>query len=483
MPRSPSARLVRRAPLRLALACFALAACASFPRASRASGLYFSDRGVRPMGRAGAFVAGADDLGAIWYNPAGLSEAGTSILVDAAWLHFSVDYTRRLRVLDADGTFRTVQSPEVSGSSPVLPIPTLAASYNFGKKKEWTVAGGVHAPYVALATYPDTVGGQPSPARYALGSFDGSALAVPGAYIAWHPTPMLRVGLGLEALVGVFQSEVTFSASPQDRLLGAPEQPEFDAKSRMRVGPIFAPTASGGVIFEPERHVRLGASLQLPMLVDAPATIDVRLPTDVAFDGARVNGRDAHVRFELPMVARVGIEVRPVEKLRVELAYVREFWTTHHAIDAVPEGVTIDGVSGLPARVRLPNISYPRSYDNANSFRLGGEYSFKIAGYVWDARAGASYETSAVPPAYLSLQSLDFDKVTLSFGPSVHVGTHWRFDAVYAHIFAKSVTVDPTEAQIPRINPLKGNAPLEATNGGTYSATADLLGVGLEYRF
>ena len=29
-------------------------------------GLYFSDRGVRPMGRAGAFVAGADDLGSIW---------------------------------------------------------------------------------------------------------------------------------------------------------------------------------------------------------------------------------------------------------------------------------------------------------------------------------------------------------------------------------------------------------------------------------
>ena len=44
------------------------------------------------------------------------------------------------------------------------------------------------------------------------------------------------------ALVGIFQADVTFSACPQDRLLCAPEQPEYDAAARMRVGPFFAPT-------------------------------------------------------------------------------------------------------------------------------------------------------------------------------------------------------------------------------------------------
>ncbi|MGE3672490.1 MAG: hypothetical protein AB7K71_22655, partial [Polyangiaceae bacterium] len=47
---------------------------------AEAAGLYFSDRGVRPMGRAGAFIAGADDAGAIWYNPAGLADTPTSFL-------------------------------------------------------------------------------------------------------------------------------------------------------------------------------------------------------------------------------------------------------------------------------------------------------------------------------------------------------------------------------------------------------------------
>ena len=52
-----------------------------------AAGLYFSDRGVRPLGRGGAFVAGADDLGAIWYNPAGIVDAPSSFLLDASWLN------------------------------------------------------------------------------------------------------------------------------------------------------------------------------------------------------------------------------------------------------------------------------------------------------------------------------------------------------------------------------------------------------------
>jgi long-chain fatty acid transport protein len=450
---------------------------------ARAAGLYFSDRGVRPMGRAGAFVAGADDLNAIWYNPAGLAQGESSLLVDFAQLRFSSSYTRRLKIVDADNTVREVDSPNVEGTSPILPIPTIAGAYAFGPKKEWTVATGVFGPYPALATYPETAAGKPSPARYALGSFDGSALAFTGLWLAWRPVPELRVGVGAEAIVGVFQSEVVFSASPQDRLIGAPEQPEFDAKSRLRVGPIFAPSANAGVIYEPDRHVRVGLSYQLPFLIDAPAKLDVRLPNDVAFDSASVHGRDAQVRFELPAVLRLGVEVRPVPTLRVEAAYVREFWTTHHSIEAVPNGITIDGVTGLPRSVPIPPITYPRSFDNSSSYRLGAEYTFEIGGYTIDLRGGVAYETSAVPRAYLSLQSLDFDKLTTSIGGSLHFGKHWRVDAVYAHVFARSETVSPDEAAIPRVNPLKGNAPFEGVNGGTYSANADLLGVGVNYVF
>jgi long-chain fatty acid transport protein len=439
------------------------------------------------MGRAGAFVAGADDLGAIWYNPAGIADAGTSILLDASWLDFSVDYTRTLRIVNADKVVVYPSDPTVHGSSPVLPLPTVAGSLVLDPGRRFTFAAGVLAPYVALASYPSTAeypsGPGPSPARYTLSSFDGSLLALPGAWIAYKPVEALRVGLGMMALVGWFQADVTFSACPQDRLLCAPEQPEYDAAAQLRVGPIFAPSLAGGVTWVPSEIVRFGASGQLPMVVSSEATFKVRMPSAAEFNGATEGGDRAHVRFALPGVLRAGVEVRPTRGLRVEVAWVHEFWSAHHSIDAVPEGVTIDGVTGLPAKVTVPPITIPRDFRDADSVRVGAEYHFALAGYGVDARAGVAYETSSVPPPYLSLSSLDFDKWIVSFGGSVHVGDHWRFDAVLAHAFAKAVYVSPDEAQIPRINPLPGSAPLEAVNGGYYQANADLIGVGLNYRF
>ena len=82
---------VRRALPRGACALLAAAAAASSAQPADAAGLYFADRGVRPAGRAGAFIAGADDLGAIWYNPAGIVDAQSSVLVDFSWLRFTSD--------------------------------------------------------------------------------------------------------------------------------------------------------------------------------------------------------------------------------------------------------------------------------------------------------------------------------------------------------------------------------------------------------
>jgi long-chain fatty acid transport protein len=451
------------------------------------SGLYFTDRGVRPMGRAGAFVAGADDLGAIWYNPAGLADAGNSILVDASWLQFAVNYTQVLRVVNADNVVTYPTSPTVHGNAPFLPLPTVAWSYVLDRQKRFTLAGGVLAPYIALASYPSTVeysyGPGPSPARYTLSGFNGSLVALPGVWIAYKPIEELRFGLGMMALVGWLQTGVTFSACPEDRLLCAPEQPEYDAAAQLRVGPIFAPSLSTGVTWVPSRYVRFGASGQLPMVIDSNATFQVRLPSAAEFDNASMGGDKAHVHIVLPAIVRAGVEFRPVEGLRVETAWVHEFWSEQQTIQAVPEGITIDGVTGLPPKLAVPPIDIPRDFQDSNSYRLGGEYHFVAGGYGFDVRSGVAYETTAIPPSYVSLSSLDFNKVILSFGGSLYVGPHWRFDAVFAHVFAESVSVDPNTAKIATINPLPGNAPPEYVNGGQYRVTSNVVGVGLNYRF
>ncbi len=448
-----------------------------------AAGLYFSDRGVRPMGRGGAFVAGADDLGAIWYNPAGLADAGTSFLVDFSWLHFSDTYTRQLQVIDAQGAYQRFTSPTVTGDSPILPLPTIAASYAFGANREFTVAAGVLAPYIALTAYPSTVQGQPSPARYSLGSYTGSIAAIPGVWLAYKPVEELRIGLGFHAFTGKFQSTITFNANPADRILGAPEQPDYDAAAQLDINPIFAPSGSAGVTWVPARVIRLGASGQLPMIISAPATILMQMPTSSVFDNAHQDGSQAHVRFVLPAIVRAGVEVRPLDGLRIELAFVREFWSAQQSVDITPQNMSIDGITGLPPKVNIPHISIPRGFVDASSIRLGGEVEYKLGTYRVASRAGISYETSAVPKEYLNLSGLDFDKWTATIGGALYVGRHWRFDGVWAHTFVSQVYVDPSAAKVPRINPIAGNAPFEPVNGGTYNASADLFGVGLNYLF
>jgi len=475
--------------VRLRASLFGLAILTYAVDASSA-GLFTADRGVRPLGRGGAFVAGADDLGAIWYNPAGLADAGTTVLVDFAWMNFSSEYTRRTNVTDAGGTVREVDFPQVKGSTPFLPIPTIGGSYNFGDKKEFTVAFGLLAPYTAISSYPLTVDGKPSPSRYSLVTLDGSALVVAGGYFAYKPIEQFRVGGGIQALVGKFASRVTFSASPADRLISAPEDPQYDALSQLSVGPIISPSANFGIIAAPIEQVRLGVSGQLPFWINAPATVNVRLPTAAPFDKAHQEGEDARVRFRLPAIARAGVEYRTTisdtQRIRIEAAYVREFWSMHDSIDIRSENIKLYDITGFPSPFGVAPITLPRNFQDSNSFRLGTEYSLKglIREYWTDLRAGISYETSGIPPEWVSPLTYDANKIVGSAGGSVHVGEHWRMDAVAALVLLNGTTVDPAQAQVPRVNPVSGNpTKTEAINGGDYSARAIILGVGVQYKF
>jgi long-chain fatty acid transport protein len=455
---------------------------------AEAGGLYTADRGVRPLGRGGAFIAGADDLGAIAYNPAGLADAGTSILVDFSWLNFNADYTRRTNVTTSGGTVQELEFPTVKGSTPFLPIPTIAGSYNFGAKKEFTAAFGIYAPYTAISSYPLTVDGSPAPSRYSLVSLEGSALVNAGAYFAYKPVEQFRVGGGIQALVGNFNSQVVFSASPSDRVIGAPEDPQYDALSQLAVGPIVAPSASFGMIAAPIEQLRIGASAQLPFWINAPAKIDVRLPTAAPFDRARQEGNEANVRFRLPLIARAGIEYRTKisddSRIRIEVAYVREFWSLHDSIDIRSENIKLYDVTGFPSPFGVAPISLPRNFQDSNSFRIGTEYSLKVSDLWLDLRGGFSYETSAIPPAWVSPLTYDAGKYIPSAGAGIHIGKHWRLDAMAALVLLNSTTVDPADASVPRVNPVRGNPTnTEAINGGEYNARALILGAGVNYAF
>src|SRR5687768_7377602 len=110
-----SAAAALRAAAALGFAVFTL----SLSGSARGAGLYFADRGVRPLGRGGAFIAGADDPGAIAYNPAGLFDAGGQILLDGSWVNFSSEYTRQALVRQVDPNTHETTATFVRTFAPV----------------------------------------------------------------------------------------------------------------------------------------------------------------------------------------------------------------------------------------------------------------------------------------------------------------------------------------------------------------------------
>ena len=450
---------------------------------ARSAGLYVSDRGVRPLGRGGAFVAGADDLGAIWYNPAGVVATPSSLLLDGSWIDYSVTFTRSTLSTSAppvQTTFVQTLSP-VGGTTPFLPIPTFAGSYRWGDRQKFAVAAGVYAPDAALLSYPED-----GPQRYSLISLNGSILAVLGAWFAYQPVPKLQVGVGVQMLTGFLRTTVDFSTCAPDHFMCAQEDPNYDALGRLSTNPIFAPSANAGITWIPKRLVRVGVSAQAPFVVDSGASLDVRLPTSVFFDSAHQNGNSGRVHLELPPILRAGVEIRPLatDDLRIELAYVREFWSVQKSLDITPQGMTIDGITGFPKQFQVSPISIPRGMQDTSSVRLGGEYAYELAGFHLAARAGVAYETSSLPTSYVSPFTVDGDKVVASIGGSIFASEHLRLDGVISHAFQGDVNVDPRTAAVPIVNPVRGNAtPLDYVNGGTYHADLWVIGGGLEYRF
>ena len=479
--------------MRVTVAAAALLAAAFVEATSptaTASGPFLADRGVRPLGRAGAFVAGADDLGAIWYNPAGIVDAPASLLIDASVLANTATFTRQSLSTSATGTTFVQSFPSVTGSNAPIPIPTIAASFKFGARRQYAVALGVYVPSVSAPTYPQTIANPdgstaPAPQRYSVVSLSGSALVVAGAWFAYRPIDSVRLGAGVQLLTGTYKSTADFSACPQDNLVCAAEDPSYDAYSQLTVGPIVAPSGNAGVIWVPSKYVRVGLSGQAPFWVNSPGTIETRLPSAAVFENASQQGTSANVHFELPPIARAGVELRPFGRsnLRIEVAYVREFWSVYQSIDVQPN-IALLNVTGFPSPFALHAISIPLGGQDADSIRLGGEYEGRVGSIGLRGRAGVAYETSGIKEAYVSPLGIDGPKVTTTVGASLLLGKRWRLDAVYAHVFLNDVTVTPQEAAISPVNPVQGNpTPIPSVNGGKYHVETDIVGLGMQYAF
>ncbi len=468
------------------------------PRA-QAAGMFVTPHGSRPLGRGGAFVAGADDLNAIYYNPAGVAaidygDTGWSIMLDAGFVIQNVAYTR-----DENGIIRpTVTADEGLIGSASLAIPQLAFAHKLTRSWGSMAFGfGVWIPYTGLPRYPEPsynseadIEAVPNvaPQRYQLiGLHDGS-LASSTLLAVLNPVgafgllnDKLQVGIGPQLMIVYFRSRIMLNGCPS--VMCRPEQPDYDT---LVLAQAFAltPSFNLGIMGKPLPWLRLGFAFQFPFFIrSATGTVDTRLPVNELFNGASVQGRDASLSLNLPPILRIGAEFYPLgNRLRIEVAYTAEFWAVQQDVTFTPINISIVNLTGIGS-YQLGPVALKRDMMNTHSIHLG------LEGTIWKylgARLGGMFETNSMPDATLTVLTPDNYKGLIAFGlfiPKVHfLKADWRFDFGYGHIIQPDRYVSPADSMIYPSNPIRPDATyppgVGGIGGGTYQVSYDIITAG-----
>jgi long-chain fatty acid transport protein len=417
-------------------------------------------RGARPLGRAGSFVAGADDGGAIAYNPAGLADIeGISLLLDAGLVLQRTHYDR----VDSGGN----PQPGVDGNLNFLPFPTLSITWK-PKKVNWlTIAGGVWVPYLGLNSYQEK-----GPQRYSNISLDGSLVLVAELAAAFRLHEHVWLGAGFQIMYLRFQSTVALSGCTE--LNCAPEDPGFDAPTHLDVTGVTPSGIMGATFAWPK--IRGGLSLQLPFWIHADGTVNSRLGSDPFFTNASVVGNSTSADLTIPLMLRLGLEYRPRRTVRVEIGFDYEAWSMQKDITIRPHGIYIDGVPGI-GRYYLNTFKMVRNMQDTFSVHLGAEWE-AIRGRLV-VRAGYLFETSATPDSTMSVLTSDGLHNMVSLGLATRVKSV-RIDFGYAHLFTSDRNVSNSVSL--QLNPIKPSLARPVGNG-RYKIDTDILALGLDGRW
>lgn len=448
-----------------------------------AGGFYLAPRGVRPISRGGAYVAGVDDLHANWYNPAGLAYAGDQLMLDANLTLFEATFAR----VDSGGT----ELPAVRGYHPYLPIPTVGGSFSIDEIPDLTFSVVMGAPNSALMEWPQDPG---TAQRYSLLSLQGSLLLSISAAAAWRPIEEFTIGLAAHVLVGSFNATVALSAC-DGIICSFPEDPEYDAISNISL-PTAYPFFVLGTIIDLD-EVRIGASVSTPFNLEGSALIRVRPPPASAFSGAEVvnrrsgcnysdpaascrNETRANVQLEFPWIIRLGVEIRPVPELRLELAAVYETWSVQDAARIDPQDVWIQGALGGGLEYQVGPLDIPRNMNDTISVRLGGAYTI---GDMVTARLGFAYENGAFSDQYLTPLTIDSDKILISGGAGIDISEEVSLDISVGYQWMAPRNV--TNSAVPQPNPIRPPGSVTSTvyvGNGRYAMSAPFFGLGLRWR-
>lgn len=511
------------------------------PTPAQAGGYEYTAAGTRSLGRGGAFFSRADDPMALLYNPANLAVMpGTQLSLQVNQAFYSACYQRNF-VDSGEGTdyvrtagdrnftvFDANPGPDSFpgqswSSTPLAEVcqenllglsPQLGLTIRVHEKVG--IGVGVVAPAsMGAARFGDSDGSTvvngtrvPSPARYNLIQ-ENLLVAFPTVGIGVQVTDFLRIGAAFQWGIGSISSRnmvrPNVGEDPANDVMVDTTASDFFVPGFV-VSAQISPIANLDVMlgFRWIDSIRGSGSLDLTHGFYGIGVEGVPVPSTISSERTVDN---VNLTTGQPWTLSLGVRYADViassddetgSEGAIQDSMQNERWDVefdmvYEASSQVGAFVLSSPDGSLPFRsvdqngaiaggeISLPNvITIPHNWRDQFGFRLGGDYNI-IPGQL-AARAGASFETSGVEPAFAHLDFIPGMRLGLHVGATLRVGV-FDLSLAYAHIFQWDIEVPRDVAATPQVDATQDRPGLDGRviNAGTYSVGFDVLSLGVNW--
>jgi len=401
--------------------------------------------GAKATALGGAFSAYADDVYAVYYNPAGLTQiqsptlsVGLEVLNPDIKIH---DF----KAVDGDGTPVQPYGVSFSDTSSNLLVPHAGFATHLFKGVYFGIA--TYVPYGLHIKWNDNTSQNP-------GAYNGFE----SYYLRAVVTPTIAVKL-TDKLAAGFGISFGRSEAGTQRRIYAPTIPTLN--NRVIKGEMtddFNVSFNVGFLYKPYDNLSFGVTYRSRTYTDFEGTVEV-----VGIDKVH-----ASTKIDHPDQLQMGVKYQPNKKLTLTADVVWTNWSS---------------VKDYTIKFSRPLLGktyeyFPRDWKDTRQLRLGIEYKWNE---IVTLRGGYFYDPSPIPDHTFDMLWPDADKKTYSLGMGLHLGK-WTVDTVLQYIVAEYKREIGGES----VN-LNNSYPGVAGNPGTVSLAADghLWGYGLtvSYRF
>ena len=391
-------------------------------------------------------TAKGDDLGTLFFNPAGMSRLeGTRLMVGASYIAPSAEMSLESTTAALGGGGMPAMSDGNGGDagvSAVLPTFYMKTDTRYDGVD---VGLAIMAPFGLATEYDDGWAGR----YYALKSELQTVNIQPTISYKMNPKLAVGVGLNIQRAEAELTNAVNYSAIAGGAAFA-------DGHSRLE-GYDWGYGYTLGIMYEPVPETRIGLSYRSRVKHTLEGDIEFsNLPGALAGVSA-LQDADVDAALTTPDTLSLGIHHQVNDRLSVmaDVAYTN--WS-------VFENLTVTESAGGQIRQNVEE-----KWTETLFSAIGAEYIYDDKTVL---RAGVAYDESPVVTGNHTFRIPDTDRLWVSAGFSHQLKDNVTLDLGYSHIFTDELTI--TEGTDPN---------LRGVVSGTYESDVDILAVGLRYKF